>query len=439
MAFFCWKYQQLAGLIQNIAKFFGFEQRRANINNPNVPLTPENIFGYFGGVAKAGVSVDGESALSLSPVWRAVDVISSTIALLPVEIIRETAAGNQAKASKHPVQFLLSDSPNEEVSAYDFMQSLVANAVLSGNGYAYIERDMRQSSAKAIYNIDPNRVTPFFDGTGKLLYRIDMFKDSVSPRDLIHIKGLTWNGFMGMDIIRHHKESLGLGIANRDYGANFYSNGAHLSGVLKHPAKLTTDAYGRIASTWKQSYGGAGKAGSTAILEEGMTFERLGLDPATAQFLETGRKTIADVSRIFGVPQFLLEDLDRATFNNIEQLTLLFVRHTILPWCERIRNEFNRKVFATNERGRYKIRFVLASLLEGDTQSMAEYYSKLFNIGVLSPNDIRKMRGLNPVPGGDKHFVQINMGDITEAAAGDPAGGEDSPDENIQPNESASK
>lgn len=428
----------MAGFWGNIAKFFyKSEERRVNINNPNVPLTPDNIFGYIGGIAKAGVTVDGESALSLSPVWRAVDVLSSTIALLPIEVIRESATGNQTKATRHPVQFLLSDSPNDEVSAYDFMQSLVANAVLTGNGYAYIERgDLRQNSAKAIYNIDPNRVTPYFDGTGKLLYRIDMFKDAVSPRDMIHIKGLTWNGFAGMDMIRHHKESFGLGIANRDYGANFYNNGAHLSGVLRHPGKLTTDAYNRLKSSWRQTYGGTKSAGDTAIIEEGMTFERLGLDPGTAQFLETGRKTIADVSRIFGVPQFLLEDLDRATFNNIEQLTLLFVRHTILPWCERIRNEFNRKVFATNERGRYKIRFVLASLLQGDTQSRGEYYSKLFNIGVLSPNDIRKMEGLNPVDGGDKHFVQVNMGDITDA--GDMPEGEESPDENDKPNGTAS-
>lgn len=428
----------MAGFWGNIVSLFVKpEQRRVNINNPNVPLTPDNIFGYVGGTAKAGVTVDGESALSLSPVWRAVDVLSSTIALLPIEVIRETAAGNQTKAARHPVQFLLGDSPNDEVSAYDFMQCLVANAVLTGNGYAYIERDLRQGPAKAIYNLDPARVTPYFDGMGRLFYRIDQYRDSVAPRDMIHIKGLTWNSFTGMDMIRHHKESFGLGIANRDYGANFYSNGAHLSGVLKHPGKLTQDAYSRLISSWKQSYGGANKAGSTAVLEEGMSFERLGLDPGTAQFLETGRKTIADVSRIFGVPQFLLEDLDRATFNNIEQLTLLFVRHTILPWCERIRNEFNRKVFATSERGRYKIRFVLSSLLQGDTQSRGEYYSKLFNIGALSPNDIRRMEGLNPVEGGDKYFVQVNMGDISQS--GEMPDGEDSPDDdqNTQPNGSA--
>lgn len=428
----------MAGFWGNIVSLFVKpEQRRVNINNPNIPLTPDNIFGYVGGTAKAGVTVDGESALSLSPVWRAVDVLSSTIALFPIEVIRETAAGNQTKAARHPVQFLLGDSPNDEVSVYDFMQCLVANAVLTGNGYAYIERDLRQGPAKAIYNLDPTRVTPFFDGMGRLFYRIDQYRDSVAPRDMIHIKGLTWNSFTGMDMIRHHKESFGLGIANRDYGANFYNNGAHLSGVLRHPGKLTTDAYNRIKASWQQTYGGTKNAGSAAVLEEGMEFQRLGLDPGTAQFLETGRKTIADVSRIFGVPQFLLEDLDRATFNNIEQLTLLFVRHTILPWCERIRNEFNRKVFATSERGRYKIRFVLSSLLQGDTQSRGEYYSKLFNIGALSPNDIRRMEGLNPVEGGDKYFVQVNMGDITQS--GEMPDGEDSPDDdqNTQPNGSA--
>ena len=429
----------MASLFSNIARFFvksdAVEQRRANINNPNTPLTPDNIFGYIGGQAKAGVTVDGESALSLSAVWRAVDILSATIALLPIEIIRETAKGDQTHARKHPVQFLLADSPNEEVSVYDFMQTLVANAALTGNGYAYIERDLRQSSAKAIYNLDPARVTPYFDGMGRLFYRVDMFKDAIAPRDILHIKGLSWNSFSGLDMVRHHKENFGLALANRDYGANFYSNGAHLSGVLVHPGKLSNDAYGRLASSWRQTYGGANNAGATAILEEGTKFERLGLDPTTAQFLETGRKTIADISRIFGVPQFLLEDLDRATFNNIEQLTLLFVRHTILPWCERIRNEFNRKVFATSERGRYKIRFVLSSLLQGDTQSRGEYYSKLFNIGALSPNDIRRMEGLNPVDGGDKYFVQVNMGDITDDR--EEPGGEDVPDENIMPNGSA--
>lgn len=429
----------MASFLSNITRFFvksdAVEQRRANINNPNTPLTPDNIFGYIGGQAKAGVTVDGESALSLSAVWRAVDILSATIALLPIEIIRETAKGDQTHARKHPVQFLLSDSPNEEVSVYDFMQTLVANAALTGNGYAYIERDLRQSSAKAIYNLDPARVTPYFDGMGRLFYRVDMFKDAIAPRDMLHIKGLSWNSFSGLDMVRHHKENFGLALANRDYGANFYSNGAHLSGVLVHPGKLSNDAYGRLASSWRQTYGGANNAGATAILEEGTKFERLGLDPTTAQFLETGRKTIADISRIFGVPQFLLEDLDRATFNNIEQLTLLFVRHTILPWCERIRNEFNRKVFATSERGRYKIRFVLSSLLQGDTQSRGEYYSKLFNIGALSPNDIRRMEGLNPVDGGDKYFVQVNMGDITDDR--EEPGGEDMPDENIMPNGSA--
>ncbi|MBK8706573.1 MAG: phage portal protein [Saprospiraceae bacterium] len=429
----------MASLFSNIARFFvkseAVEQRRANINNPNTPLTPDNIFGYIGGQAKAGVTVDGESALSLSAVWRAVDILSATIALLPIEIIRETAKGDQTHARKHPVQFLLADSPNEEVSVYDFMQTLVANAALTGNGYAYIERDLRQSSAKAIYNLDPARVTPYFDGMGRLFYRVDMFKDAIAPRDMLHIKGLSWNSFSGLDMVRHHKENFGLALANRDYGANFYSNGAHLSGVLVHPGKLSNDAYGRLASSWRQTYGGANNAGATAILEEGTRFERLGLDPTTAQFLETGRKTIADISRIFGVPQFLLEDLDRATFNNIEQLTLLFVRHTILPWCERIRNEFNRKVFATSERGRYKIRFVLSSLLQGDTQSRGEYYSKLFNIGALSPNDIRRMEGLNPIDGGDKYFVQVNMGDITDDR--EEPGGEDVPDENIMPNGSA--
>jgi HK97 family phage portal protein len=428
----------LATIWQNIASvFIRPEQRGVNLNNPNTPLTPENISGYMTGKTTSGVSVDADSALSLSAVWRAVDVISSTMAQLPIEIIRETANGGQKIAKNHPLYYIISESPNDSASRYDFMQALVANAVMTGNGYAYIERPMRIAAPTALHNIDPVRVTQYIDQEGKVIYRVDGFKD-VAARDMIHIKGLTWNGISGVDLIRHHAENFGLALANRSYGANFYNNGAHLSGILKHPTKLSKEAHDRLRASWRQSYGGSSNTGNTAILEEGMDFVKVGLDPVTAQFLETGRKTIADISRIFGVPQFLLEDLDRATFNNIEQLTLLFVRHTILPWCERIKGELNRKLFEGAERGRYKVRFILASLLQGDTQSRAEFYSKLFNIGAFSPNDIRRMEGLNPVEGGDKYFVQINMGNIADPDTGDTPdnGGDSVPDTNTQPDAS---
>jgi HK97 family phage portal protein len=164
--------------------------------------------------------------------------------------------------------------------------------------------------------------------------------------------------------------------------------------------------------SWRQAYEGSQNAGRTAILEEGMDYTPITLKPSDASFIETKRTVVADIARIFGVPQFLLEDMERATFNNIEHLSQQFLTLTIRPWCKRLEAEINRKLFTRNEKGRFYAFLDFDDLLVADLTSRANYARTLFNVGALSPNDIRKMSGYNPIEGGDNHYVQVNMADI---------------------------
>jgi HK97 family phage portal protein len=143
------------------------------------------------------------------------------------------------------------------------------------------------------------------------------------------------------------------------------------------------------------------------------------LRPDQTGFHATKKTTVSDIARIFGVPQFLLEDLDRATFNNIEHLSQLFLTQTIRPWCKRIEAEINRKLFKREERGRLVAFLDFDDLLMADLRSRAEYARTLFNVGALSPDDVRKMSGYNPLPDGqgEKHYVQSNMMDISQPNA----------------------
>lgn len=145
-----------------------------------------------------------------------------------------------------------------------------------------------------------------------------------------------------------------------------------------------------------------------------MKYMPLGLKPSDASFSETKRLVVADVARIFGVPQFILEDLDRATFNNIEHLSWLFLSQTIRPWCRRIEAELNRKLFPKSERGRIVAFFDFDDLLMADLKSRAEYMRTLFNMGAISPNEARKTAGYNPYDKGDGHYLQNNMVDLTK-------------------------
>lgn len=218
-----------------------------------------------------------------------------------------------------------------------------------------------------------------------------------------------------------HRDNFGLALANRNYGANFYKNGAHLNGVLKHPGRLTNEAYDRLKSSFNRAFGGSQNAGGTAILEEGMDFQKVGLNPTDAAFNETKKATISDIARITGVPGILLEDMDKATFGNMEQLSQMFVNYTIMPLCETIEAEFNRKIFFEAEKGKYITRFNLDGLLRGDIAARSSYYTTMRNVLAISPNEIRIKENMNPYEGGDSYELPLASNIKTDITIADGA------------------
>jgi len=187
----------------------------------------------------------------------------------------------------------------------------------------------------------------------------------------------------------------------------FYRATQILGGVLKHPGRLTNEAYDRLKGSFNRAFGGSQNAGGTAILEEGMDFQKVGLNPADAAFNETKKATISDIARITGVPGVLLEDMDKATFSNMEQLSQMFVNYTIMPLCETIESEFNRKIFFEVEKDKYSTRFNLDGLLRGDVAARSSYYTTMRNVLAMSPNEIRIKENMNPYPGGDSYELPL--------------------------------
>lgn len=404
------------GIIQRIKSLFVEEvpdipTEHRSLNNPNVPLGTA-LAGLSSPSGSAGAVVTVDTVLGLSEVWRAVKVLGETVASVPFRVIEKLPDGSTKDLPDHPVSIIFTIEPNRHTTAFTFIETMMLHALLRGNAYAWIEYNRRNAYPKAIHLIDPQEMQVFDDGD-MLYYKHTRTNKTYTYDEILHLCNTSWNGKAGLDVISVHKENLSLALANRNYGANFYRNGAQLSGILKHPGSLSKEAMSRLKSSWRNAYEGSQNAGRTAILEEGMDYMPITLKPSDASFTETKRIVVADIARILGVPQFLLEDLDRATFNNIEHLSQLFLTLTVRPWCKRIEAEINRKLFPKSERGRIVAFLDFDDLLMADLKSRGEYARTLFNVGALSPNDIRKMSGYNPIEHGDKHYVQTNMADIS--------------------------
>lgn len=405
-------------------------ESRASIENPGTPINGDTLGAVYW-KSKSGAAIDVKSIISLPAFWRAVKIVSGVIASLPIEVVTEKADGVEEVDRKHPVYQLLSYYPSELYTKYKFIETMIAHIMAYGNFYAVINFDNLTSRPKSMDIVSmPDKVTIERNKRGGIVYVIDG-QTRIAYDRMLHISNLSMDGICGLNMPEIHVDNYGLAVSNRDYGNTFYSNGAHLSGALKHPGKLTQEAYNRLRSSWESRNSGAENAGKTAILEEGMDYVRIGLAPGDAQFGETKKLSIADIALITGVPRFLLEESD-PTFNNGETLTRQFTNYTILPFCENIESEFNRKLFMTYEMGKTRTRFNLNQLLRADTEQRGRFIDNLMKWGIINRDEARHMEGWNPIADGSgaKYLVPLNMVDPSQ-----PEDGNSETDENEQENE----
>jgi len=374
------------------------------------------INSFRSGSTTSGVSVTPDSAMRTSAVWACVRVLSFSLASLPLHVYRISGEGSQ-KATDNPVYQILHRSPNPEQTSWVFRQGAMAHICLHGNAYAEIEFD-NFGNPIALWPIPPWCCEPMRSENGELYYRINVPYGSLpnhpkvqtydlQPYRILHIRGLGTDGMKGLSPIRQHMETIGISIAAEQFGGAFFGNGMNVGGVVSHPGTLTKQGSNNLRNSLNEEYAGLGNASRIILLEEGMKYEKVGIPPEEAQFLETRQFQVEDIARIYGVQLHKIGHLLHSTFSNIEQQNIEFVTDTMLPWVTNWEQEYDRRLLKPG----YYTKHSLEGLLRGDSASRAAFYKELFYMGALSPDEIREKEEMNPQPDGigDRYYVQSNM------------------------------
>lgn len=364
----------------------------------------------------AGVKVDHDSALTYSAVWRSINLISSSVAVLPCDILEKSISNDGVTTRKtlddHPASWILNVQPNDEMNALTFKETMVAHALGWGNGYAEIERDLA-GRVFALWPIEPDRVDILRDESGRIVYRVSNGSAPytyLDPRDMFHLKGLGFDGRVGYSVISYAARSIGLGIAAETFGSSFFENGANPGGVLEHPASLSDLALDHLTKSLNERHSGPGKAMRPMILEEGMKFNAITIPQKDAQFLESRQFNVTDIARWYGIPPHKLMEMSHATFSNIEHQNIEFVVDALLPWIKRFELESRIKLIAPRNQRRIEVKLNVNALMRGDSATRAEWYKTMMNLGVYSINEVRAKEDENPIgPDGDKRLVQVNQ------------------------------
>lgn len=216
------------------------------------------------------------------------------------------------------------------------------------------------------------------------------------------------------------REAISLAAATEEHGARLFSNGAVTSGVLRTEQTLSDQAYERLKKDFEERHTGLGNAHRPMILEMGLDWKSMALNAEDSQFLETRKFQLEEICRLFRVPLHMVQNTDRATFNNIEELGLGFINYSLVPYLTRIEQRINTGLVRKSKQGVYYAKFNAGALLRGDMKSRFEAYATGINWGIYSPNDCRDLEDMNPRPGGDVYLTPMNM--TTKPSDGSKAG-----------------
>ncbi|MVN78929.1 phage portal protein [Hymenobacter sp. HMF4947] len=374
----------------------------------------------LGGATVAGVVVNQQSVMSIAAAWACVNAISQDIAGLPCQLFRQTATGRE-RVSDHPAINLLNLQASGLQNSFQLRQTMTAITLLRGNAYALIVRAGKLKPVQLLHK-HPDETT-VLKYNGRLWYRFSGDPKTYADYDVLHFRGLSLDGVMGVSVIHYFRETFGKGLAASKSHTNFYNNGAQPSGALQTKSTLSAPAQQRLADTFAFKYSGVSNAGKPLVLEEGLEYKAISLPPADAQFLETAKLTRSDIASIFRMPPHKIGDLERSTNNNIEQQSLDYVGDTLMPILLAQEQECRLKLLLPSEVETYYFRHNLAALLRSDATARGNFYAKLFQVGAFSPNDILALEDRNGIgEAGDERFIPVNMaplsriGELTDAA-----------------------
>lgn len=403
--------------------------------------TVGSSYSFYMGGSSAGKNVNERSAMQMTAVYSCVRILAEAVAGLPLHLYRYKEDGGKERAIDNNLYHLLHDEPNKEMSSFIFRETLMTHLLLWGNAYAQIIRNGK-GEVVALYPLMPNKMQVDRNENGELYYIYTRSSDEaktmegvivyLTPRDVLHIPGLGFDGLVGYSPIAMAKNAIGLAIATEEYGAKFFANGAAPSGVLEHPGTIKDPS--RLRENWNSTFGGSANSGKVAVLEEGMKYTPISISPEQAQFLETRKFQIDEIARIFRVPPHMVGDLEKSSFSNIEQQSLEFVKYTLDPWVIRWEQSLSRALLNEDEKRKYFFKFNLEGLLMGDYESRMSCYAVARQNGWMSANDIRELENMDKIPaedGGDLYLINGNMLPLNKAGAYAIIEKEDTADEEI--------
>ncbi len=372
----------------------------------------------------AGYGISPDTAYNLITVYQCVRVLAETFAAMPLIVYRRLPGGGKERAEDHPLYDVLHRQPNADMTSFVWRELMMSHLATWGNAYNEIAYDL--SGRMNLWPIRPDRVEPYYLANGrKGFYYLHPTggKIELNPAKIFHVQGLSSNGLVGLSPISVMRSTLRLYKTAERYGTTFFDNDARPGTILSHPKNLSDPAITRLRAQM-ESLKGADNAGRTIVLEEGLTVSEVGIHPEDAQFMETRLFQKREIASAYRIPLHKVGDYERATFSNIEHLSIEFIQDTMLPWFVRTEQDIDTQLIPINEQKTVYVEHLVDGYLRGDAKTRAEALAIRWQHGTLSADEWRGIENENPIPDGrgTDYYTPVNYEAVGSPSAVPTAG-----------------
>lgn len=358
----------------------------------------------------AGVDIDADRALTVVTYYACLRALAEDIGKLPLKVYKKLKPKGKEEDTGHPLYGLLHTRANQHMSAQAFRETLTHWAAGWGNGYAEIVYGNGDGNPPSeLWPIHPNRVTMHRDESSTLFYRIQ--NDGGGHVDIdhdriLHIHGMGDDGYGGYSVCTFAANTLGAAKAGELFAARFFGNSAVPSMAIVAKSPLDQNAMDNIRRSWATRQGGDGQRG-TAVVPFDATLQQLTIPNEESQFLETRQFNRREICSWFRMPPHKIGDLGDAHYNNIEHQGTEYVVDTLMPWLVRWETEIAVKLLSDPD---YCAEHVVQALMRGDSQARSAFYTAMQRNGSMCVNEIRELENMNPIEGGEVHFITLDLG-----------------------------
>ena len=375
------------------------------MNSQELERVIMSVFG--GGSTSSGVSVSNDTAMRQATVYSCINLLDRVIRTTPCHLM-ERSGNTRTKLIDDPLYFLLHDQPNEWMTAPEFWGMVINHLALRGNFFALKNRGMSLTGpVKELIPLAPGLVHEVKqDEKYRILYTLrypDGTMTDVPASQIMHLRGMTINGFMGVNPIQYIRESIALGLASEQFGARFFGSGTHPGGIVEMDGHLDPKIAANAKAALNEVYTGLGNSHRLMLLEYGMKFQKVGVDPKDSQFMELRKYQKAEIVDIFlGMPLTIISSEDKTpTFASSEQFSIGFIMYAIMPWLVTIEKAISRDLIPTAKRKTQYAKFSAQGLQRGSFKEQIESFQIAINTEIMSPNEARALLEMNPYDGGD--------------------------------------